>query len=397
MLPRGNAIAYPENDFRPFGDPTPGELARDLRMDTTIHNVSEPSSSANALGINSVNPLLDNRWDHLVRQDPKASAFHQRGWLEALARSYGYQPVVFTMSSPTSPLENGLLFCRVDSWLTGSRLVSLPFSDHCEPLCGSLEEMDALISYVQGRLKDSGLRYVEVRPVNEDFGKVLAARGFQPAGSYFLHLMDLRPKLDELFRSFDKDCVQRRIRRAEKAGLVEQTGTSDRLLVEFYKLFSVTRKRHNLPPPPYLWFQNLARSLGKSLEIRLASKDERPIAAILTMRSGNVGYFKYGCSDARFHKLGATPWLLWKAIAAAKSDGALAFDMGRTQDDNAGLVAFKSHWVRRHQRLLYWRYPNAGSLDSAEGWKLRMAKRIFASMPERLLTATGSAIYRHIG
>ena len=38
-------------------------------------------------------------------------------------------------SPPDEPLENGFLFCRVESWLTGRRLVSLPFSDHCEPLC----------------------------------------------------------------------------------------------------------------------------------------------------------------------------------------------------------------------------------------------------------------------
>ncbi len=77
----------------------------------------------------------------------------------------------------------------------------------------------------------------------------------------------------------------------------------------------------------------------------MAYKDEIPIAAILTLRFRKTGYFKYGCSDARFNKFGATPWLLWRAIAAAKSNGALAFDMGRTEEHNAGLLAFKNHWV----------------------------------------------------
>ncbi len=41
---------------------------------------------------------------------------------------------VLTTCAPDAPLTDGVVFCEVDSWLTGRRLVSLPFSDHCEPL-----------------------------------------------------------------------------------------------------------------------------------------------------------------------------------------------------------------------------------------------------------------------
>jgi hypothetical protein len=34
-----------------------------------------------------------------------------------------------------------LVFCRVRSWLTGRRSISLPFSDHCEPLVESHEAL----------------------------------------------------------------------------------------------------------------------------------------------------------------------------------------------------------------------------------------------------------------
>jgi Acetyltransferase (GNAT) domain len=397
MLLPVNAVAYPQNDPWPFGDSSSDGLAQGGCPHATTRGPLELSSVAKISSIYTINPLSDRRWDNLVGRHPNASAFHQRGWLDALAHTYGYEPIVFTTSPPTSDLSNGIVFCRIASWITGSRLVSLPFSDHCEPLTDSPDEMNSLITFAQGALKDHDWRYVEVRPVCEEFAKNLAVRGFRPAGNYLLHLIDLRPSLDEVFYSFDKDCVRRRIRRAERAGLVEKTDTSERLLKEFYGLFVETRRRHHVPPPPYLWFQNLVRCLGKSIEIRVAYKDEQPIAAIFTMRFGKTGYFKYGCSDARFHRFGAIPWLLWKAIAAAKSDGAITFDMGRTQDDNAGLLAFKNRWGPKHKRLIYWRFPNAVSLDSADGWKLKTAKRVFSCMPERLLTATGSLIYRHIG
>ena len=70
-----------------------------------------------------------------------------------------------------------------------------------------------------------------------------------------------------------------------------------------------------------------------------------PIAAILSLQFRGRRLYKYGCSDARFNKFGAMPWLLWSAIVTGKSNGANEFDMGRTQEDNSGLLAFKNHWV----------------------------------------------------
>jgi hypothetical protein len=347
--------------------------------------------------VHRVNPLSDPRWDTLAAQHPKASAFHQRSWLEALQRTYGYEPIVFTTSSPGAELKNGILFCHINSWLTGHRLVSLPFSDHCEPLCDSIEEMETLIHQSQDFVKSRRWRYLELRPMDEQFGEIASTMGLAHAGRYFLHIIDLRPTVDEIFRGFNKDSVQRRVTRADRAGLVEKSGTSSDLLRDFYDLLVITRSRHQLPPPPYSWYQNLVDCEGKSLEIRVAYQGQKPIAAILTLRFRTTTYFKYGCSDARFNKFGATPWLLWKAIAAAKSQGALAFDMGRTQDKNEGLLAFKNNWAPGNRPLNYWRGPAGSSSEITEGWKLGLAKRVFSHLPHALLVMSGKLMYRHIG
>ena len=137
--------------------------------------------------------------------------------------------------------------------------------------------------------------------------------------------------------------------------------------------------------------------MGGGLEIRAAYKDENPIAAILTLRFKKIAYFKYGCSDFHFNRFGATPWLLWRAIAAAKMSGGVEFDLGRTQEDNAGLLNFKNHWVGRHKRLVYRRFPGTPTIEMVDGWKLKAAKRVFSHMPDRLLAVTGKLLYRYIG
>jgi len=350
------------------------------------------------MGFYQLDPVEDARWVQLVQKHPKASVFHTVGWLKALRETYGYEPVVFTTSSPAGELKNGLVFCRVNSWLTGKRLVSLPFSDHCEPLCHSMDELNFLALQLQAALKDKRWKYVELRPIDAIPAEASRAAGFLPSARYFLHILDLRPDLDDVLRGLNKDSVQRRIQRAQRAGIAERCGTSEDLLKDFYTLSVKTRGRHSLPPQPYVWFQNLIHFQEKALEIRVAYKDEIPIAAILTLRFRETVCFKYGCSDVRFHQLGATPWLLWNAIAAAKLAGAVEFDMGRTELSHAGLLAFKNHWNPNPKRLVYWRFPGTSRPSgSADGWKMKMAKRIFSWTPDSLLTIAGNLIYRHIG
>lgn len=341
-----------------------------------------------------VDPIADARWARFVERHPRASVFHTVGWLKALQITYGYEPIAFTTSPPTSDLQNAIVFCHIDSWLTGRRFVSLPFSDHCEPLCDSTEDLDFLIRNLQTAWKGQESKYIEIRPIHGNFRQ--EDRRFAPAARYFLHRLDLGPELNEVFRSLDNDSVQRRIQRAERAPLAERCGRSEDLFKEFYALFVITRRRHHLPPIPSAWFRNLIQEQGKALEIRVAYIDHTAIAAILTLHFRDVIYYKYGCSDARFNRYGATPWLLWRAIASGKSYGAKEFDMGRTQEDNAGLLTFKNHWVHHPERLVYWKYPGA-AVDSFGPWKLKMAKRVFSHLPDRLLTMMGSLFYRHIG
>lgn len=72
--------------------------------------------------------ISDLRWRDLVQNHPLASVFHAVPRLQSPQHAYSYKPVAFTSSSPNYKLENEAVFCRVRSWLTVQRLVSLPFA-----------------------------------------------------------------------------------------------------------------------------------------------------------------------------------------------------------------------------------------------------------------------------
>ena len=296
-------------------------------------------------------------------------------------------------AAPGGDLRDAVLFCRVKSWLTGSRLVSLPFSDHCQPLVSDPASLPFLIPSLSPR----GTKYIEIRPrtgPGAAIGPLLAGSG---ARHYHFHLLDLRPGAEAVFQGFHKDCVQRKIQRAGRECLVYEQGNSPELLREFYRLQVVTRRRQQLPPQPFAWFRNLAVCMGEQLQVHIARKDRRPVAAILTLRYRQALVYKYGCSEKALSSLGGTQWLFWKAIQNAVRDGLVEFDLGRTDWNNEGLVRFKDRLGAASSTLTYFRWPAASSPAVADGWAAAAAHRIFARLPEPCLVAAGNLLYRHLG
>jgi CelD/BcsL family acetyltransferase involved in cellulose biosynthesis len=346
------------------------------------------------VSVYKLNPLQDPRWQSFIDRHPHASVFHTTYWLEALHRTYGYEPVVYTTTPPGTELLNGIVFCRIRSWVSGGRLVSLPFSDHCEPLADA-RDMAELMDFLRAARHRKRWKYIELRPLSPD--GAARACDLPKSESFSLQVLDLRPSLDTLFHNFHKSCVQRKIHRAEREKLTYEEGRSDALLRKFYDLLLLTRRRHGLPPQPLGWFRNAVACLSDRVLIRVASKDGQPVASIITVQYKDVLVYKYGCSDSRFNNLGGNSLLFWKAIQDAKQNGVLKFDLGRSERDNSGLVSFKENWGALSVPLDYYRLPARQPLLLNSPWRIRFAKGVFSMMPDALLAATGRLLYRHIG
>ena len=346
-----------------------------------------------------IDPLKDRRWDDLLDRHPRASVFHSVGWLEALRKTYAYEPIAYTTSPPQARLQNGIVFCRVKSWLTGSRLVSLPFSDFCDPLVDDQEDLELLLTAPEQEIQKENWRYIELRSAKS---LDLAKTSYQPFLTYGHHQIELGPDIETLFRNFHKGSTQRKIRRAEREGLRYQEGSSEWLLDCFYRLLILTRRRHHVPPQPRQWFRNLMDCFGDTLKIRIALHGEKPIAAMLTLRYKDVLIYKYGASDVRFNNLGGMHLLYWESIREAKNLGLRLFDLGRTDADQPGLIVFKNRWGAHQLPLTYSRCPGAGRPShifdpNTTDWKAQRAKQLFGCAPTGLLTVLGKVLYKHIG
>jgi CelD/BcsL family acetyltransferase involved in cellulose biosynthesis len=344
------------------------------------------------MNIHITNPLTDPRWDDLVARHALASAFHQRGWLQALSLTYGYEPLVLTSASDGKPISDGIVLCRVSSWITGTRMVSLPFSDHCGLLLDDPQDLSDFVAWLRAERDSQKWKYVELRPL----AQIRDNYNGQPSKSYCFHELDLSPGLEQLFRNLHKDSIQRKIRRAEREQLSYETGRSEALANVFYRLMLKTRKRHHLLPQPRTWFKNLLECMGEKAQIRVAAKDGMPIAAMLTLSHGSSVIYKYGCSDERHHSLGAMPFLFWKLIEEAKALGAEKLDFGRSDLHQESLIAFKDKFGATKKLLHYYRYPQE-SKHKPTVWGEHAIRQCFSMLPDSVSSTAGRLVYRHLG
>jgi hypothetical protein len=347
----------------------------------------------------TIDPLSDSRWDDLAASHPKASVFHQKAWLQALSRTYGYRPLALTSSPEGKSLTDGIVFCLVRSWITGSRMVSLPFADHCDPLLnenGEGLQLDSpeVSEWMRVECNTQHQQYIELRPLSSD-GR---ANGLMiPGQSFWFHTLDLTPPLAKIFTGLHKDSMQRRIRHAEKEQVSYEAGSSDQLVDDFYRLLVITRRRHRLLPQPRAWFRNLIACTGENVRIRVARKEHVPVAAMLTLHHRNTVVYKYGCSDERFHHLAAMPFLYWKLIEEAKGSASELLDLGRTDLDNESLAVFKDRLGAVRRPLSYFRYPSGAVAQGVKPSGHPAVRRLFAALPDVVMPWAGRLLYRHMG
>lgn len=348
-------------------------------------------SRAAAATAQVLNPAHASNWSGLLAGFSDYSFFHSAAWAKTLAGAYGYTPIYLTVEEGGS--VRGLLpLMEVNSRLTGRRGISLPFTDECGPLYDDCAWAHRLIQSAVTLGKSRGWKSLEFRGGRELFPSAPAAV------SFYGHRLDLEEDEDALFARMDGS-TRRAIRKAEKSGLTVTVSSGMEAMKTFYSLHCKTRRRHGLPPQPFVFFSNICRHiLSRDLGmVVMAHWQDRPVAASVYFQSGTQAVYKFGASDESFQQLRGPNLVMWEAMKRLARHGARTLDMGRTSVDNEGLRRFKLHWGARERKIEYVKYDlrrNAfvTETDGARGWH----NLVFRALPPGLSRMIGAALYRHL-
>ena len=338
-----------------------------------------------------MNPLVDSEWDDAIRMHPDATIFHSTAWARVLVDTYGHRPCYVQMS-----LNGNLLalipMMEVQSVLTRSRGICLPFSDYCAPLAFSTFGHELVAQELQQIARERRWSYFELRshsmvPINVPASE-----------SYYGHFLDLRIGPEAVISNFSSS-VQRAVRKAQRSGLSVSIQSSPDAMAQFYKLHVRTRRRHGVPPQPRSFFINIQRHListGFGF-IVLVESQKGPIAAAMFFRLGRHAVYKFGASDERLQELRANNLAMFEAIRYLAEGGAEVLHFGRTERENQGLRRFKLSWGATEEKIDYACFDTASA-----SWKhscdrrSTFHKRVFRALPASLNRLAGAMIYPHL-
>jgi CelD/BcsL family acetyltransferase involved in cellulose biosynthesis len=339
-----------------------------------------------------IDPSADPRWAVLVGRCPDALAFHHPAWLALLHRTYGYPCEGLAVADGSGALVAGLPLARVESRLTGRRLVALPFSDLCPPLVvpgAGPQAAATLVDAIAAEHRDTGLP-VEVR------APLSALEGATASPAFLHHRLALGGDPDELVRTAARPAVRRAIAKALRAGVVVERAVDRAALDAFYALHLRTRRRQGVPTQSKRFVRGFEALFADGLGFVLLARHEgRVSAASVFLAAGRTLIYKYGASDPRALAVRPNNLLFMEAIRWGCAHDMAWLDFGRTDADNEGLAAFKRSWGAEERSLTYTRL--GGAAQRGEGKAQRALSALIRRAPPIAGRAIGTALYRHVG
>lgn len=339
-----------------------------------------------------VDPTCDPLWRQLV-VERASSVFHSPEWLQVLVDTYGLNVEAYLLLDANGVPHAGVPFCRIED-VSGKRIVTLPFSDYCDPLLDDAAQWETLA----GKLLDEGCPVV-LRSVHNDLP--LRDKRFSITKQAMWHAADLHPDLDTLWHSIP-EAARRATRKAQRSGVTIEIATDDASLRTFFEMYLRLRKhKYRLVAQPYAFFENIWRQFmqqGKGF-LLAAYYQRQMIAGIVFLEWKDTLCYKFNASVPEFLKYRPNNLLIWEGIQHAKAAGFTQLDFGLSDLDQEGLLRYKRQFADQEKMISFLRYVPDG--QSQAGNELRALLPTLtdlftrADVPDSVTEKAGAALYRY--
>ena len=344
--------------------------------------------------------FINSNRQRVFAEQPLRDAFaRDQLWQDLLSRLYGYSIITLTTANADGQITGYLPLCAMRSPLTGRRLVSLPFTDHCPLMAVDQASANDLIDQAIHLAQEQRARYLELRAGSNE---VLDGRADLMAGNLYVNWsLPLTADPDEVWSRLHKS-VQQKVRKSRKLGVQVRIAQRREEVAHYYRLHLLTRsKKHGMPAQPQRYFYALwdAFAADGSMQLLLAEYEGQVVAGTILLASDTTLHYAYSASDEYFLHLAPNNLLVWTAITLGCTKGYATFDLGRTACDNLGLMEFKRGWGAVRQPLPYYYYPHMDGLASTseQSLKFRLLTSCWRRLPLRITGPLGGYLYKHLG
>ena len=339
-----------------------------------------------------VDPISDPLWRRLV-QERASSVFHSPEWMQVLVDTYKLQIDAYLLLDAQGVPRAGMPFCRIED-MTGKRLVTLPFSDYCDPLVDDAPQWELLA----GKLLAERVP-VLVRSVHCD----LPARDkrFKLTKQAMWHAADLRPDLDTIWRGIP-DAARRATRKAERNGVTVQVASDMDSLRAFFEMYLRLRKhKYRLIAQPYAFFQNIWQQFVEQKKgfLLAAYYEGQMIAGIFFLEWKDALCYKFNASIPETLAHRPNNLLIWEGIKLAKAAGYTQLDFGLSDLDQEGLLRYKRQFATQEKTISFLQYRPDDDLTTPEQELRALLPELTdlftsADVPDSVTEKAGEVLYK---
>ncbi len=339
-----------------------------------------------------IDPTTDPRWPALNLR-MAGGVFNSPAWFSVLYDTYGFEVEACLVKDVENPVA-GLAFVAIDDFMD-PRVVTLPFSDFCDPLVETADHWRVI-----GDELDLTRRRFQIRYLGREW--LDPHLGLEQSGRARWHGMDLTRPLDEIRDSIDP-AARRSVRKAESLGVTVRAAESLEDVRIFYEMHrDIRRFKYRMLAQPFrffeaIWNRFLSAGAGTLL---LAEYRGRAVGGVLFLEWDGVLYYKFNASSLDSLEVRPNDLIIWNAIGLAHGRGLRLLDFGLSDWDQEGLVRFKRKYATDEKTIRTFRHLPSGTPTRQEQEIRRLFGRLTAELigegvPSTAAERGGDLLYRY--
>lgn len=314
-------------------------------------------------------------------------------WLRILHRGLGHYPVLIE-ALKGDRLVGRMALARVESWLFGRLLVSLPYVNLAGVQVttaegGPVEE--ALVEQAVALARAWDVRYLELRQAHPTAHPALTE-----ASTAKVRMVRALPATPEALWDSFKSKLRSQIRSGQKRGLEVAWG-GQTLLDEFYAVFARNMRDLGTPVYPRRLFAAILDEMADDAELCIVRMESRAIAAGLLVHGRGISEVPSASSLRAYNYTSANMVLYWNLLARAVERGQQTFDFGRSSVGSS-TYRFKEQWGAVPEPSVWQYHVRRGSCHDLRPDQPRfgLAIRLWRKLPVFLTRWLGPMIVRGI-
>lgn len=205
-------------------------------------------------------------WDDYVRAHPASTGYHLWSWRHVFERAFGHR-TEYLIAYRERQVVGVLPLVVFRHFLFGRFAVSLPFVNYGGVVSDDEDTARALLTRATEIARDSGLAHVELRHQSRQFNEL-------PCKQHKVAMtLPLEGSVDAAWGRLDRK-VRNQVRKAEKSGLVAESGGRE-LLPAFYRVFAQNMRDLGTPVYSRRLFEEVFAGFPEAARVFLCGMSQR--------------------------------------------------------------------------------------------------------------------------